>query len=225
MKLLGTSYKIDKSNKSGKGFLTAILYLSPASESGYQLCPFRSPACEAACLGHSSGLMVMPASKQARINRTVLLMTDRQSFGTTIKKEIAALERKAAKLGLLPAIRLNGDSDVRWDVMTFDGLTLMQSFPNVQFYDYTKWPVQFRPDSDIHLTFSRSEKTTLSEIQENLDKGRNVAVVFHHVPTTWQGWTVIDGDADDLRFLDPAGVIVGLKAKGRAKRDTSGFVV
>jgi hypothetical protein len=38
------------------------------------------------------------------------------------------------------------------------------------------------------------------------------------------GMSVVDGDADDLRFLDGRGVVVGLKAKGPAKKDTSGFV-
>ena len=225
MKLLSTSHKILKSDHSGKGYLTQILYLSPAGESGWQLCPFRTPACEAACLGHSSGRMVMAPAKAARIRRTTMLMTDRLRFGNQIISEIAALERKAAKLGALPAVRLNGDSDIRWDTMRFNGKTLMEHFPAVTFYDYTKWANHLRPNGAVHLTFSRSEKTTLEEIQANLDNGRNVAVVFHSVPTTWQGWTVIDGDADDLRFLDPAGVIVGLKAKGKAKRDTSGFVV
>ena len=97
MKLLSTSFKIEKSNHSGKGYITQILYLSPASESGFQMCPFRSPECEAVCLGHSSGLMVMDASKKARIARTVKLMTDREAFGIDIIKEITALERKAAK--------------------------------------------------------------------------------------------------------------------------------
>jgi hypothetical protein len=225
MKLLSKSFKILKSDHSGKGYITVILYLSPASESGYQLCPFRTPACEAACLGHSSGRMVMDASKAARIRRTVMLMQERVAFGNQIIKEIAAHERKASKLDVLPAVRLNGDSDVRWDTMRFDGKTLMEHFPGVVFYDYTKWPNHLRPDSDIHLTFSRGETTTNEEIQANLDNGRNVAVVFHSVPATWNGWTVIDGDADDLRFLDPTGVIVGLKAKGKARKDTSGFVV
>ena len=96
----------------------------------------------------------------------------------------------------------------------------------IRFYDYTKWPINLRPEVDnYHLTFSRSEKTTLDEIQTNLDAGRNVAVVFDVVPTEWNGWTVINGDDSDERFLDTKGVIIGLKAKGAAKKDKSGFVV
>jgi hypothetical protein len=53
----------------------------------------------------------------------------------------------------------------------------------------------------------------------------NVAVVFDTLPTTYLGRPVVNGDDTDLRFLDPQGVVVGLKAKGRAKKDTSGFTV
>ena len=229
-KLYGTSTKIEKSNKSDYGYYTLAQYLSPASESGWQLCPFRSPACEAECLGHSSGLMVMDNAKRARIARTTLFMTDRQAYAAQAIKELTALERKCAKLGVKAAARPNADSDITWENVRFDGQTLMELFPNIQFYDYTKWPAKFRPASRLpanyHLTFSRSENTTLDDIQAEFDAGRNVAVVFDAVPTEWQGWPVINGDADDLRHLDPTtGVIVGLKAKGAAKKDVAGFVV
>ena len=229
-KLYGTSTKIEKSNKTDYGYYTLAQYLSPASESGWQLCPFRSPACEAECLGHSSGLMVMDNAKRARIARTALFMTDRKAYAAQAIKELTALERKCAKLGVKAAARPNADSDITWENVRFDGQTLMELFPNIQFYDYTKWPSKFRPASRLpanyHLTFSRSENTTLDDIQAEFDAGRNVAVVFDAVPTEWQGWPVINGDADDLRHLDPTtGVIVGLKAKGAAKKDVKGFVV
>jgi hypothetical protein len=228
-KLYGTSTKIEKSNKTDYGYYTLAQYLSPASESGWQLCPFRSPACENECLGHSSGLMVMDNAKRARIARTTLFMTDRKAYAAQAIKELSALERKCAKLGVKAAARPNADSDITWENVRFDGQTIMELFPNIQFYDYTKWPSKFRSASRLpanyHLTFSRSENTTLDDIQAEFDAGRNVAVVFDEVPTEWEGWTVINGDADDLRHLDPVGVIVGLKAKGAAKKDTKGFVV
>ena len=249
-KLYGTSTKIEKSNKSDYGYYTLAQYLSPASESGWQLCPFRSPACEKECLGHSSGLMVMDNAKRARIARTTLFMTDRKAYAAQAIKELTALERKCAKLGVKAAARPNADSDATWENIRFQyaridgqivdislmsdshkyGQTIMELFPNIQFYDYTKWPSKFRPasrlPSNYHLTFSRSENTTLDDIQAEFDAGRNVAVVFDAVPTEWQGWPVINGDADDLRHLDPTtGVIVGLKAKGAAKKDVAGFVV
>ena len=50
-------------------------------------------------------------------------------------------------------------------------------------------------------------------------------VFRNELPTHWNGFPVINGDENDLRFLDPKGVVVGLKAKGKAKTDTTGFVV
>jgi hypothetical protein len=244
--LLGTSHKIELSNAVDAedmaqafqeyferldldliGFITQAQYLSPASESGWQFCPFRSPGCETTCLGHSSGLMVTSTSKQARINRSTLLMTDRQAYGEKAIKEISALERKATKARKRAAVRLNADSDIRWECMKFEGKTLMEHFPNIQYYDYTKWPSHLRKDlpANYHLTFSRSELTTSEDIKREIDSGRNVAVVFDAIPTTWEGLPVIDGTKNDLRFLDPTGVIVGLKAIGAAKKDITGFVV
>jgi hypothetical protein len=39
------------------------------------------------------------------------------------------------------------------------------------------------------------------------------------------GLQCIDGDNSDIRHVDPKGVIVALYAKGKAKKDTSGFVI
>jgi hypothetical protein len=44
-------------------------------------------------------------------------------------------------------------------------------------------------------------------------------------PKTFLGLKVIDGDTHDMRFLDEDNVVVGLKAKGKAKTDYSGFVI
>jgi hypothetical protein len=98
-------------------------------------------------------------------------------------------------------------------------------FPEVQFYDYTK--VRNRKVSHLtnyHLTFSKADGNDM-DVRLIASTGMNVAVVFKEVPDTYIGRTVIDGDETDLRFLDPKGVVVGLKAKGKAKKDTTGFVV
>ena len=132
------------------------------------------------------------------------------------------------KKDIKPVVRLNGTSDI-----AFHKKGIMDEFPGIQFYDYTKYPFAKRPTSKLpsnyHLTFSRSEHAISysigADIGNNLENGRNVAVVFDVVPTTWHGIKVIDGDSHDMRFLDSVGVIVGLKAKGEAKKDTSGFVV
>jgi hypothetical protein len=124
-------------------------------------------------------------------------------------------------------VRLNGTSDINWE-----RYSVIQAFNKVQFYDYTK--NYFRMNlfldgklpSNYSLTFSRSE-TNENDCISILKRGGNVAVVFRSkvLPTHWQGFPVINGDENDLRFLDPKGVVVGLTAKGKAKSDTSGFVV
>jgi hypothetical protein len=101
---------------------------------------------------------------------------------------------------------------------------LMQSFPHVQFYDYTKRANRKDLPSNYRLTFSLAENNDAAA-EVALRNGINVAAVFHKVPQSYMGRTVINGDEHDLRFLDPVGVIVGLKAKGNARYDTtSGFV-
>ena len=78
--------------------------------------------------------------------------------------------------------------------------------------------------ANYHLTFSKKEDNG-EAVDQVISKGGNVAVVFKQIPSAWKDRKVVDGDLSDLRFLDGKGVIVGLKAKGKAKKDTSGFVV
>jgi hypothetical protein len=99
--------------------------------------------------------------------------------------------------------------------------------PNILFYDYTKNPNHIKKyiNSNYKLTFSRSECNEATAI-DVLNDGGNVAVVFsNELPTEWNGYRVINGDETDLRYFDPINVVVGLKAKGDAKKDKSGFVV
>ena len=78
--------------------------------------------------------------------------------------------------------------------------------------------------SNYHLTFSRSE-TNDKLCEMVLEMKGNVAVVFRNqLPETWKGYEVINGDENDLRFLDKQGVVVGLIEKGMAKKDETGFV-
>ena len=220
-----SSSKIEKSNNAGLGYLTAIMYLAPSKLSGHNVCPFASPGCIATCL-NPAGRGRFDNVQQARINRTNFLFSNRQAFLAQLGREINAHVRKAARLGLKPAVRLNGTSDIAWEKVV-----PMHTFPTVTFYDYTKSlkRVSSPMPSNYHLTFSRSEKaqgySVAADVGKAPESGVNVAVVFHDVPDHYHGVIVIDGDNHDMRFLDPTGVIVGLKAKGRAKRDTSGFVV
>jgi len=159
--------------------------------------------------------------QEARIRRTKMFFEDRESFLRLLAHEITLAIKQAAKLGLILAIRLNGTSDIAWEKYG-----IIEQFPNVQFYDYTKIRNRkVRHLTNYHLTFSKADGNDM-DVRLAASAGMNVAVVFaKELPSVYIGRPVVNGDYTDLRFLDPAGVIVGLTAKGRAKKDVSGFVV
>lgn len=212
------------------GVLTGILYLAPANESGViNTCPAASEGCRADCL-YTAGRGRFAEIKEARIKKTKAYASDPAAFIETLAENITRLAHKAEKLGLKPAVRINGTSD-----LTGLARTLAKRFPFVQFYDYTKLAKPYaRTLPNYHLTFSRSENNA-AQVYDALENGINVAVVFDTMrgkplPETWHGYKVIDGDVHDLRFLDEIqadgrGVIVGLRAKGTAIYNTNGFVV
>jgi hypothetical protein len=221
--------KIVKSLK--KGFLSFILHLAPSNLSGYNMCPMASAGCIMGCLNTAGRGGFDPRIPKARIRKTLDFMENRGSFMAQLVKDIRSGIKRAEKLGLVPVFRLNGTSDVRWEnvEVTVDGKVyenIMMAFDTVQFYDYTKIANRRNLPPNYHLTFSRSE--TNDEVIPTVPY--NTAVVFSTrkgaaLPDTYLGITVVDGDDTDLRFLDPEKVIVGLRAKGKAKKDTSGFVV
>lgn len=225
MKLLSTqNFKTVKGEKFG--ILTGILYLAPAKLSGFEVCPKRSEGCTASCL-YSAGMGAFSNVQKARIQKTLFYFGDRPKFLELIKEDIKKLQKQAKKDGQKLAIRLNGTSDLNW--MQHD---VFSSFPDVQFYDYTKVFNRLTKEipSNYHLTFSKSENND-SECIRALKLGFNVAVVFDTkkgdaLPASWNGFPVYDGDDTDTRFLDPkGGYVIGLRAKGQAKKDISGFVV
>jgi len=207
-----------------KGYRTFILHLAPAKLSGYNVCPMASAGCAAACL-NTAGRGRFDKIQAARIRKTKLFFEDRPAFMAMLVKDIHAAIRNADRENLTPVFRLNGTSDLRWETVPVDGYAnIMAMFPTIQFYDYTKLSNRVSRPANYHLTFSRSESNEYSVLSW-LGKGGNVAAVFAHLPETWEGYKVVSGDETDLRFLDPANVIVGLTAKGAAKKDTSNFVV
>ncbi len=229
--LLGSSTKIEKSNNSGKGYLTTILYLAPSDTSeSINVCQYATPECKALCLVSSSYHMNLNASVSARLQRTLLFVHARADFKAMLYKEIRKHIARAEKQGLLPVVRLNGTSDLPWESIFPD---MFLEFSDVVFYDYTKAPITKRENlpSNYYLLRSHSEKNH-NELNAMIARG-NVAVVFNTkkgkaLPKTWKGFDVFDGDDTDLRFLDPSNVIVGLRAKGKAKKVTAtktGFVV
>lgn len=239
--------------KNGKlDVLTAPLHLAPFNLSGFQVCPQASDGCAAACL-HTAGNPAYMAQKDAsRKAKTLAYFKEREAFMAVLFFEIQGLERKAIKLGMQPGVRLNATSDLPFERRTVtlehNGQawteSLMDAFPAVQFYDYTKvtkraiaWAAGDMP-ANYHLTFSRAEDNDRA-VAAVLEAGGNVTVVmskdkYKQAVTDGflQGMGIVpavahkvtDGDAHDYRPADPVGCIVALKAKGDAKSDTSGFV-
>lgn len=213
-----------------KGWTTFGIHLAPASLSGFNVCDSSSAGCRWACL-NTSGRGAMSSVQRARIAKTKLFFTDKRLFMSMLFKEITAGIKKSAKTGMRPCFRLNLTSDLPWEKIKFDGCTVMEAFPNVQFYDYCKSPERMTKflagemPANYHLTFSRSEENGDVALAF-LKSGGNVAMVFRNsLPSSYFGHEVIDGDETDLRFLDGSGKIIGLKEKGLAKKDSTGFVL
>ena len=222
------NYLLSTSTKSKKcqsvGVLARVLYFTPGI-----FCPDATDGCLAACLGHSSGRMGMPTHAACRDKRAALYLEEPTGFMYRLRGELAALQSEASRLNFRPAARLNGSSDLPWETLHAD---LFREFPHVAFFDYTKNLARMtrflRDDSwpeNYHLTFSASTQNH-DDARQILQSGGNVAVVFWpNVPNSWWGYPVIDGDTHDARFLDTKGSIVGLRAKGRAQGDRSGFTI
>lgn len=218
-----------------KGILTGILYLAPHNISGHQVCANASEGCKAACI-YSAGMGVYNNVQRGRINKTKWFFGERDTFMARLVKNIETLVRKAKRENLIPAIRLNGTSDIPWEKITCErsGIkfrNVMRAFPEIEFYDYTK--IIGRKSAlalpNYHLTFSLAEDND-ADAKIAIEQGYNVAVVMNTKrseakPETWGGYPVVDGDAIDARFLDPdGGHVVALFAKGQGTKDSTGFV-
>ena len=220
--------KTDK-NKKVEGlenYRILRLNLAPADLSGFNVCPMASAGCKAACL-HTAGNPVFQKQKdKGRINRTRYYMQSRVEFLNQLTKEIKNFEIWCSKNNFIPVVRLNTTSDISWEIHN-----IFELFPNIQFYDYTKIykrAVKFvkgEYPKNYHLTYSLNEDN--KDLAFNILKmGGNISAVFRKdLPDTYKGYKVVNGDEHDLRFLDLQNAIVGLKAKGKAKTDYSGFVL
>ena len=223
-----------------EGYNTYILHLAPASLSGYNTCAKATDGCKLACLNTAGrGGMFKKGEntnviQKARIRKTIMFFQDRDSFMALLIKDIQLAIKQSEKMNLIPVIRLNGTSDLAWEKygFTHNGVfykNIFELFSDIQFYDYTK--ILGRKVSDIKnysLTFSAADGND-NDVTKAINQGYNIATVFGikktlPMPETYNGLPVFNGDESDLRFLDPKGVIVGLYAKGKAKKDTSGFV-
>ena len=239
MKLLSTGNpKVLKGLK--EGFNTYILHLAPASLSGFNTCPKATEGCKAACLNTAGrGGMFKKGEntnniQKARIRKTIQFFTARESFMQDLVKDIELAIKQSIKKNLVPVFRLNGTSDIsfeKYEVVRNGVLyrNIFSAFPDNIFYDYTK--VLGRKVTNISnysLTFSAADGND-NDVAKAINQGYNTATVFGikktlPMPEEYMGLPVFNGDESDLRFLDPKGVVVGLYAKGKAKKDESGFV-
>lgn len=245
-KILGTSSKVQMGE--GLDIYTTVLYMSPSTESGFNLCPWASDGCSASCLGHSSGHLQFDSSKRARIGKTIWFKYFTGHFISTLNAELTLHALAAESKGMTPAARLNGSTDVLWERLGSPGSPgspgIMEQHPGIVFYDYTKAPIDSRPNlpSNYHVLFSVSEQPeSMIEALRWIDAGRNAAVVVGDdagtlkgskaralsivKSGTFEGRPAISGDETDARHLDKPGAFVVLYAKGRlALRDSTGFV-
>lgn len=229
---IDTNAKTIKGQKYG--YLTGILYLAPSTISGHNTCPMATIAkCEAACL-YSAGRGAFSSVQESRINKAKLFHSHRAEFMAHLVKDIEKLAKKADNAGMVPLVRLNGTSDIRWENIPAirDGVqypNVMTAFPGIQFYDYTKLSNRKGVPSNYDLTFSYSGVPAYQKyVNQAKAAGMRIAAVFQsrqEIPATFLGLECVDGDDSDIRHLDPQGVIVALYAKGAAKKDTTGFVV
>ena len=258
----GDVFGIQNNPKANKGDVlgvwTAMQYMTPSDGSGRNACKYASAGCRKVCL-NTSGKGGMKVIQDARLRKINRFFDDNDAHMTQAAKEIARLDIEATAAGYKAAVRPNATTDFPFEriPVTYEGVrypSLMAAFPNVQFYDYTKYPISERnPAANYHLTFSLSERedaeySSEEHARDALAAGVNVAVVFDlkrrggKLPATYTiggrrgslverllfkpaiTVPVIDGDISDVRFMDPKGVIVGLKAKGDARGSRSRFV-
>ena len=213
------------------GYLTAIMYMTPWKSFGANLCPSAELAkCIVGCL-NTAGRGAMNSVQKGRARKTEWYVKHRSSFMAQLFKDLTRFETYCAKRDLKPCVRLNGTSDIRWETILIDGQSIFDHFPAIQFYDYTKIANRkFDHIANYDLTFSYSEANPAYAKQVNiaLARGLNIAVVFRdkdQIPESFLGLPVINGDKNDMRFQDPKQSIVALYAKGKARKDASGFVI
>jgi hypothetical protein len=219
--------KIQKSNTLSNEFWSCILHLHPTNT---RICPYQIKAgCKEACLNTAGLGGVFPSIQTARQRKTDLFLNNRDEFMTQLVLDVIKFIGACGRKGKKPAIRLNGTSDIPYEnIIVEGGQTIFEMFPQVQWYDYTKIPTR-KVDHipNYHLTWSYSEADSkYAQLFDEVKLKYNIAVVFKDkLPKTFRGLKVIDGDKHDMRFLDKTKRVIGLVAKGPAKKEDKGFVI
>jgi hypothetical protein len=238
-----SSSKIKKNSKI-LNIDTYILYLAPHLLSGYNTCPMATTDCIKGCLNTSgrAGMKIKSNNEsriiKSRIEKTKMFYENRDFFFAWLIAEIKGAKKLSESKGNDFAVRLNGTSDLNWNVYKINGKTIFEIFPDVQFYDYTKVPSRFNNiPSNYHLTMSYTGYNW-DACKTILDKEYNVAVVFNiqkwynnrienivPLPKTFKGYPVIDGDVTDYRPYDEKGSIVALRFKRIADKSVQENVI
>lgn len=220
---------IDKLEKTRSHQLVALALL-PANASGIvNTCAFAGE-CASGCVAFS-GNGSFSNTVRSRLARTDLVVNHPRVFVTLLVHELTSAAEKFGTLG----IRLNAYSDLRYERML--PRDFFTTFSAHTFYDYTKHTTRSRPahtlPDNYRLTYSYSERTTMREINANLDSGRNVAVVvatrsgknpttkqYRPIPATLLGHPVVDGDMSEDRFADAPNSFVVLRRKHTLRADS-----
>lgn len=224
MKLLSIESDSKTSKNTDYGYLTGILYMAPYTIGHKQnVCSMAALAeCWKPCL-YEAGMGRFPNVKDARVRRKVMFVEQRKEFIDQLNTEIDALRKRAKKRGLLPCVRLNGTSDIPWHKPNYGSIP--QTHKDVQFYDYTKTFKNYDDKPDNYYILWSYSRAPLY-LEKGIPRHLNWSVVFDgDLPIRFAGRNVINGDVHDLRFLDPSGVVVGLRAKGPARGSDSPLVV
>lgn len=215
-------------NQKVSNQLTYVIYMAPASVSGYNVCPNSTPECRLGCLSTSgrAAMSILAGDNKvmgARIKKSKLFNEHQTFFMDWLVMELKRYQKQAKDKGMFFSARLNGTSDIDWADIKHNGKNIFELFPEVDFYDYTKNPTKFvNLPENYHLTFSYSGRNT-SICEKLISKGNNVAVVFNvkketELPKTFTDFKVVNGDETDYRPNDGKGVIVGLKWKKIANK-------
>lgn len=191
-------------------------------------CTNSTRICRAGCVGYN-GKGAYPSVQRARQWRTALWCQEPDAFQTLLFHELRLIDRTFGKDARQ---RMNTLSDQPWEQIMPE---LFEEFPRMRFYDYTKHPDRCTHDTNkaaenYRLCFSHSERDNLHDLIARAAQGVTQAVVFdtkkhEALPTEFHGIPVIDGDVDDDRYLDPYGVIVGLRAKGKMRTNGGRMVM
>ena len=207
------------------------IYLASADLSGFNVCP-NSEYCKDNCLNGSGHNRVDRLSKKGTIDRsrtikTILLFANKEEFMRIMIHEIEKERKKAENNGTFFSIRLNCTSDINPIAFTLNGKNILEIFPDIQFYDYTKVLNRIalaKKYSNYDITWSIDGSEKNREIGlELLKNGGRVAVVYgeNDMPKTWYGYECCNGDETDYRPSDIAPVCA-LKFKKTANNYVNG---